>query len=373
QISNDPNTNLYDPAIAPVLYPNRKLDVTQHNFSLRTLANPFDNSKLDLSFYYRYGHNELGDFLDSADYKSDNKSYTYGGLLNYHYIYDFISLQLFGSYEKSDFDFNTTNGFNNSKDELYYLGGLLTLSAFNKNLRFSIFYKDGHEEKTDFRFNGKGADVKYTFGDNFSFYAGYSVRNVYGDSDVPTIEGGIKYYNFNLDLDIKYFNNEYVSHLYFRGDPKYYGDHLFSTEGLGLIINYKIWIFRLESNTSYYFNINEANLDEAGYEKPNSLPDWQFIGGVYVNDIFFDKNLDLKAGFKFTYTGKIETSRYYSGINLTVEPTNKLDFTLAGEIKGAAIFYFIWENLIGNQYYITPYYPMPERNIRFGLAWELFN
>jgi hypothetical protein len=57
----------------------------------------------------------------------------------------------------------------------------------------------------------------------------------------------------------------------------------------------------------------------------------------------------------------------------TVDPTNKLDFTLAGEIKGAAIFYFIWENLLGNQYYITPYYPMPERNIRFGLAWELFN
>jgi len=68
--------------------------------------------------------------------------------------------------------------------------------------------------------------------------------------------------------------------------------------------------------------------------------------------------------------GKINS---YWQVGVDVEPTNKLDFTLAGEIRGAAIFYFIWENLLGNQYYITPYYPMPERNIRFGLAWELFN
>jgi hypothetical protein len=56
-----------------------------------------------------------------------------------------------------------------------------------------------------------------------------------------------------------------------------------------------------------------------------------------------------------------------------VGPTNKLDFNLAGEIQKVAIFYFQWENLFGNEYYITPYYPMPERNIKFGLAWELFN
>jgi hypothetical protein len=56
-----------------------------------------------------------------------------------------------------------------------------------------------------------------------------------------------------------------------------------------------------------------------------------------------------------------------------VAPTNKLDFTLAGEIKKVAIFYFIWENLYYNEYYITPYYPMPDGNIRFGIAWELFN
>jgi hypothetical protein len=86
--------------------------------------------------------------------------------------------------------------------------------------------------------------------------------------------------------------------------------------------------------------------------------------------MFFNDNLDLKAGFKFYYTGKINSSWQ---VGADVEPTNKLDFNLAGEIKNVFIFYFQWENLFNNLYYITPYYPMPERNIKFGLAWELFN
>ena len=44
---------------APVVYPNQKLDVLQHNVGLRTLAKPTDDSQLDLSFYYRYNLDEL--------------------------------------------------------------------------------------------------------------------------------------------------------------------------------------------------------------------------------------------------------------------------------------------------------------------------
>ncbi|MGB5529787.1 MAG: hypothetical protein WBQ32_07450, partial [Ignavibacteriaceae bacterium] len=122
-----------------------------------------------------------------------------------------------------------------------------------------------------------------------------------------------------------------------------------------------LWVILFESNFSYY---------DLNTYRSRDLPEYQFIGGLFVNDLFFDNNLDLKAGFKFYYTGEINS---YWQVGADVEPTNKLDFTLAGEIKKVAIFYFIWENLFGNQYYITPYYPMPERNIRFGLAWELFN
>jgi outer membrane cobalamin receptor len=56
-----------------------------------------------------------------------------------------------------------------------------------------------------------------------------------------------------------------------------------------------------------------------------------------------------------------------------VPAVSRLDFSLAGEIQKAAIVYFIWENLFDKKHYLTPYYPMPFRNIRFGVAWEFLN
>ncbi len=98
----------------------------------------------------------------------------------------------------------------------------------------------------------------------------------------------------------------------------------------------------------------------------------QFKGGLYLKSKFFDDNLNLKSGFTFYYTGKINSYIGNWGF-VEVDPSNKLDFILIGEIQELAIVYFVWENLFDNQYFITPYYPMPESSIRFGLSWELFN
>ena len=366
KISDNPGSDLYNPFVAPVVYPNQKLDLTQHNFSLRTLAKPFEGSQLDLSIYYRYGINGLNDFRDSTNFKSDSKNKSYGGVLNYFYTYHFLSLQLFGNYEKSDFNYNSTYSTDSYKDKFYNFGGIVTIHTLDRQLLFSIFYKNGYWDITDFSYNGFGADLKYYFGDELSLYVGYSSRKVYGMVDqVPTIEGGIYFQDFNLILDIKYFNNEYINENRFIGGSEVIKDYTQKNEGIGVIANYKLWILLLETNSTFYFN--------AENEQRMILPKWQFLGGIYVNGMFFSDNLDLKAGFKFHYTGKIKSAEYWWLNDSNVDPTNKLDFTLAGEIKKVAIAYFIWENLFGNQYYITPYYPMPERNIRFGLAWELFN
>jgi hypothetical protein len=364
--SEDPNTDLYDPIAAPVFYPNQKLDVLQHTVGLRTLIKPFNNSQLDLSIYYRYDLDELRDIRDSIDYKSDNTNKSYGADLNYYYTYDFLTLQLFGNYKKTDFDYISTYNTSSLKEEFYNVGGLMTLHTSDRKLNFSIFYKDGYSELTDYRYNGLGADLKYNLVDEFSFYAGYSLRQVYELGDqIPTVEGGFNYKIFNLVFDLKYFSNEYFNQSLWLGGPEYYRDGSQKNEGLGIILNYKLWVLLLETNSTFYFNIED--------EPRMILPKWQFIGGLYVNDYFFDNNLNLKAGFKFYYTGEIKSSEYWWLSNSNVVPTNKLDFDLAGEIKKVAIFYFQWENLFGNLYYITPYYPKPERNIKFGIAWELFN
>jgi hypothetical protein len=360
------NIGLYSPQ-APVLYPNQKLDVLQHSIGLRTLVTSSENSKLDLSLYYKYSLDELRDFRDSLNIKEDKKNKSFGTVLNYLYQFDFITLQLLGDYERVNYEVNENYGVYSTNGERYSIGGIISLNTLDDMLKLSLFYKQGYKEITHFNYSGIGTDLKYLLTRTISLYAGYSIRDEFGiDEKVPSIEGGACYKNSNLVLDLKYFNNEYFSYYRWLGGPEYYREY--TTEkisGLGLILNYKFWLLLLETNTSYYFKVEN--------EQPKNLPDWQFIGGLYVNDLFFDDNLDLKAGFKFYYTGKINSIKYYWQSSTILDPSNKLDFTLAGEIQKVAIFYFIWENLFGNEYYITPYYPMPERNIRFGLAWELFN
>ncbi len=365
--SDAPNSDLYDPFIAPVLFPNRTLDVTQHNFGLRTLVNPFDNSQLDLSLYYRYGLDERKDFQDSTNSNVNSERKRYGALLNYTYEFDYISLQLLSDYEKSDYEVAENNNIYTTNDERHSIGGVMSFHTFDRFIKLSFYYKIAHWKILNMDYEGYGGDLKYYLNQEVSFYVGYSLRDeILWPEVVPSFETGIHCKFSDLMIDLKYFSNEYYNYRYVQAAPvPPFNQTTEKVEGIGLNFNFRFWLLLLETNTFYYFEVND--------KRPVNLPDWQFIGGLYINDLFFENNLDLKTGFKFYYTGKINSTEYYVQTGNVLDPTNKLDFTLAGEIKKLAIFYFIWENLLGNEYYITPYYPMPERNIRFGLAWELFN
>jgi hypothetical protein len=145
--------------------------------------------------------------------------------------------------------------------------------------------------------------------------------------------------------------------------------------GVGLNLNYSFWKLLIETNSSYYYDGMTRYWDEVNQtikDEVLNIPEIQFMAGIYVNSDFFESNLYLKTGLTFYYYGEINSSPYWPTV-ITTGPTNNLDFTLAGEIKKLALFYFVWENIFDKQYYITPYYPMPSTNIRFGLAWELFN
>jgi hypothetical protein len=372
--SDDPNADLYDPIIAPVFSPNQKLDVLQHNVGLRTLAKPFDGSQMDLSIYYRYGLDELRDEQDSINISMDLEEKVFGGQINYYQRISYVSLQLLSSYESNsniDKNLKSQNGFTfyesdeNLTLDIFNIGGLFTLYLLDDNFQASAFYRYNSITTEDYNSgrSGIGIDLNYRLLNKLKFYLGTSSYKNYNSQDAGSFEAGAMFYYYNLFIDFKYFDTDY--NLY---KPEiFYGPRTLElipttkVKSLGLALNYKFWLFLMETNTSYYFNHSR------------SIPEWQFIGGLYVNDMFFNGNLDLKAGFKFYYTGKLISSEYYYLGVTSVEPTNKLDFNLAGEIQKVAIFYFQWENLFGNEYYITPYYPMPVRNIKFGIAWELFN
>jgi hypothetical protein len=357
---------------APVVYPNQKLDVLQNNFGLRTLAQPFDNSKLDLSVYYKYSLDKQRNSNDTINISRDLEEKIVGGNINYFQRISLVSLQLFSSYENNSYSDDLIDGIEYSESvyaDLFNVGGLFTLYLLNDNLEASIFYKYNSltTEDNNIGRSGEGIDLNYRFQNNLNFYLGISTYENNHYQDAGSFEAGAMFNYSNLLLNFKYFDtdyNLYFPELSFQPQPSVVIPTS-NVKGLGLELDYKYWYLLLQTNTSYYFNHSR------------NLPDWQFVGGLYVNGSFFEDNLDLKTGFTFYYTGEIspgyrlfdESIQPYGGVT----PTNKLDFTLAGEIKKVAIFYFIWENIYYNQYYITPYYPMPDGNIRFGIAWELFN
>ncbi len=391
KITNDINSILYDRQIAPVVYPNRGESVINHNFGLRFQAEPFDESNSDVMFYYKIARNEIKDNNDSLSLSLKNDNKTFGVNLKHYQRISILSFRLFGLFERSNGDYENflTPSLNTSISDWEFTkisGGFdLSFHLLNDKLVPSVFYKYVNQsryfkqvdddiptlltDKTE-GLSGIGTDLKFIITNGISFYAGASIFQHAefllreNSEDTKTFEFGGKYSGSNLFADIKYFKRSgsaAIPYYNYQYPPIVYGN----LSGIGLRLNFNYWKILIETNTSYYFNADDDHLIR--------VPELQFVGGVFLNGFFFDDNLFLKAGVQFYYTG---TNNVYSNVwkeIITVEPSNKIDITVAGEIKGVAIVYFGWENLFSSQYFITPYYPMLERNIRFGLSWELFN
>jgi hypothetical protein len=278
------------------------------------------------------------------------------------------------NYENSSINYLDPPSLGYSRDEnLFSVTPTASLLLLNGKLIPSVFYKYLWSEYVSpgrvryENLSGLGVDLNYNIFQNLKIYGGYSEYECLScQESVKNAEVAINYDNQNFLMDLKWFkrSNIYVSE---KPLPRGYSiayPEFGNLSGLGLNFNYKVWYLLFETNTSFYFNPQE--------DKIYGVPKVSFIGGAFIDGYFFDDNLNLKTGFRFYYTGSNNVFTKKWGVD-NVSPTNKLDFTLAGEIKKVAIFYFIWENIYYNQYYITPYYPMPDGNIRFGIAWELFN
>ena len=377
KVTDDINSILYNNIIAPVVYPNRTNSVLNHNFGLRLQTLPFDNAWADVSVYYKTNSNELTNDLDTLISKNMDENKTYGITLNYNQHIDAASFQVLGTYE----DNNTIE--KNEGDEIYNrtydynylsLSSILSLHLLDNHLIPAIFYNYSLKEISEsnitntYNKSGFGIDLQINFPKNFTFYFGYSGYGQSNSKTVSTIEFGGRYASSSLNIDFNIFSrNDFDPyHVFQPYDPTPAVTEAAAGDisGLGLIVNYSFWKLLLETNTSHYFDIK-------GYDS-YMLPNFQFTGGIFVNDMFFDNNLYLKAGFIYYYTGNIKAIATKVGV-VDVEPSYKLDLSVAGEIREVAIVYFAWENLFNNEYFISPYYPMPERNIRFGVSWELFD
>ncbi|MBE0539305.1 MAG: TonB-dependent receptor plug domain-containing protein [Ignavibacterium sp.] len=366
---------MYDFRVAPVVYPKGELKTLTHLPKLRFLIKPFENFMSDLSFFYLYN-----DYQKISQSKQSLENKIFGINFRNDFRQDLFSLQIITDYEKgknnlweernidtilyhsnipaSDYDLFSVAG----NVSLNLFEGVLVPSAFGK---LSSYYTiSGSRDFSDNPLSF-GFDLKYKPAKMIELYLGYSIPQYYSRSDISDnlFEAAAKINFENLNASIRYFqNNHQRINSDFSGyyNTKNYGN----VSGVGLDFNFRYSFFLLQSNLSFYTSLDD--------EKMLGVPDFQTQTGLYYTSILFNDNLDLKTGFVFYYTGTNNVFTREHGVT-EVPSSYKLDFTLVGEIQKTAIVYFTWQNLIDNQYYITPYYPMLSRSIRFGVAWELFN
>jgi outer membrane receptor protein involved in Fe transport len=373
-VTSDINEILYDVQVAPVYYPEKRLNILQHNVGLRLFTDPVKYLHTDLSLYYRFSNDEVSNPPEVQNYPRRTKDKTTGALLKQDVSFAFADLRVLAQYEKTHSDYYVP-GSNMALSESHFtLSPVLSLNLIDSTIIPSVYYKFQNINDAGSRsYNGLGFDAALNPLKYLKLYGGYSnYKSADLSGNVNTIQISAKLNIDNLSLGFDFINrNEsflYVHPSIITGEGGYYLD--LGTTQVGGNLGIRVWKLLLEAGSFYDLSKHEP-LDNAPAASITS-PKIKLTGGLYLDGYFFDENLELKTGFAVNYNSAQRI--FISGAEQSLAHSFvTVDFTLAGEIKKAAVAYFTWENLFDRTYYMVPYYPMFRRGIRFGVAWELFN
>jgi len=364
---------LYDNIFAPVNFIDRSKEYRAQNFNLKFLYIFSKSLNSDISFYYRFGNERIAQTNNLPLLNSTNNAKTYGMIINNKYDNNIFKLNLIKGYESSDINSDSSYNFTLSNNSFhlvnYFASVILSTNIFGEKIIPSIFYKYQHSNFNNINKsrNGYGADLTFIINDNTNFYLGLSsIKNDFTDSYSKNYEGRLNYDNDQLQISGGIFiRKDFYQPINIYTNNIFYNEQQ-SLNGYNLLVNLKFGDFVLENKGEFYATSNSTN---------NNLwiiPKEIIILGLYYNNYVFNDNMLLKAGILFTHNG-IRNVEYNNLTAETVPSFNRFDLTISGIIQKVATVYFTWENLTNKKYFIIPYYPMPDRNIRFGISWELFN
>jgi len=383
-ITTSPEKYLYDLLSSPVVIRERYQKVKQHNFSLRMLAHLYEESTSELSFYYRfsldeYRQNEFGIQSNLPTFLSDRKTKVLGGIVSHQMNFNIFNFSIKGNYEHVDYSgyYSSSSGiygrYSTDKNN-FILDGILTLNNSDNKLIPAVFGKVVSTKGN--RYFSFGGDIKYLMSDHSSIYSGISYVEKAHDYDPLTISILGESFNTLLISEIGYkATTEKMStilNLFYNRDGSWSTQENY---GVGITFHYQYW--KIHALTNSLFTKRKYRYFSIGPILPTLTLNWK----IEYRDTLFNSSLRLRTGFEAKYSGKqvyaqynfYRTEIYYDIAKPQVPASFTLDFYLSGEIQKSAMIFFSWENLFGNLYYITPYFPMPGRGIRFGISWEFAN
>ena len=393
---------LYDPFEAPVKFGNRYQKITRNNVVFKVLSRLLSKKSGEINVYYL---THLTEFRQ--DEKSRNGIFANDRFktIGMNFLQPFctggFNLSVFGTSERT---FSTLNSYGLEKSRtIFSLGGTLSTDFGNKKIMPVAFAKFSNLDGKSFL--GYGINIKLhpipkleaTLGaSKFSIPRGIeseALRKIgeAADNHAQVFFASIDFKNSNFHFSFSIFNRKESNEEYWAEKDSakssklkekyvlYYRKN--STSGGNIFLSAKIWKIKGELNFTYYF-LSKNEIREN--------PEFSALGGLFYIDTLFDKNLAMKTGVYFKSNGgqnywqyefQVRKPIYYVYSSTSVRPfgegTTPFNWTLnlffAGTIQKRATVYAVLENVFDNKYYIVPYYPMPSRTFRFGVAWEFLN
>ncbi len=394
------NDILYDDRAAPVNYLSRYHKNSQNRLHFKAFGNIAGAGYFEALLYHQTNLNEFRENEDSvatSPYRSiiDRDYSVTGGSFRTTFDTKYFAADVHANYDavtQESFWFDGTNGIfipsGLARKNSFSTGGILTgkaggfaLSGFGK-----LFIYDGEI------YTGFGGEAKAEFAEFFQFRGGVSYLESYeqdynfvnANTFVTRLEGEIGYRRDNMMIKILGWasNTERKSVGTFMPmiDPMVYFTVPVSTipenlsYGATLLANYSLGSFAGFVDIRY----NHKTLKD--WDK-KILPLVNSKVGISFRDTLFDGALDLMTSVSYSYRTSTVATNYnffvdrvfYTPTLGDVPASGQIDFFVAGTIQKVATIYFAWENLLNAKYYLSPYYPVLPRNIRFGIAWEFLN
>jgi outer membrane cobalamin receptor len=129
---------------------------------------------------------------------------------------------------------------------------------------------------------------------------------------------------------------------------------------------------------SFFFDGNAQFLERTDNSESHVIfPKWTATGGAYYWDTLFSGHLNLRTGVRARFFSSFHSLAFNQqtlvfvpgGQSYDIANTSVVDLVLIGRI-GSAYIHVIWDNILDVQYVMTSFYPMPERQLRFGVSWD---
>lgn len=403
-IAPDPTSisNAFFPLSTTVRNQDSYEKITRNDVDLSVVSYVFDDSTSPtrLSLYYSHNFREYRDENGGTPpnalfIQSDHTSSWMGAMVTQRFEQRFQRFSLTANLELRQIEGSPNIGRRRnvigsvSALEEVFMGELATVAGYARYDRYL---------NTDYF--GFGADIRLFLGGGLSLFGGGSFSQRFPNyqemywSDSTVLRSGTlqQEEHTHTEFGIEFSDAEFISvrlaafhrrvahpilflpfgtDFVFPGVAITNGADVVNT-GFDVRFWLRVWFLSIEGTGLYLSRSSDSPVTK-------EYPEFSATGGLYFWDRLFDNHLNLKAGFR----GRVQTGQagtafnpeivaYIQNLDQPLSAGAAVDFVLIGLI-GDAHVHLIWENILDAEYFATPYYPVRDRAIRFGLSWTFLD